>query len=108
MKASIRARRSLVLSENSKNKTSPLTASLGRFHNPLALATKAFVGGNVYLIQDVAQVLVATAVQVGLHPVGDPGGEILDFGLAHIFFEDVDLHPTIVPVLTCRADRAVG
>src|SRR5215210_4885923 len=70
------------------------------------LVAKTPVGRNIYLIQKLAQVLVAAAVQVGLNPISYPGVEVLDFGLAHALFDGVGLHPTALPVLFHIADGA--
>src|SRR5918997_4413345 len=126
MNASTRSRTPLDLSENSKITPSPLTTAgepilaqhnrrrnRPRFVGPiesvvvmrrnalrknLALAAKNVVGGDFQIIQDVTQVLLAAAVQVGLNSIGNPGDKVSGFGPAHVFFEDVGLHPTGEPV----------
>src|SRR5215211_3444786 len=136
MNASTRSLKALVFSESSKTTTSPLTTAgepiLAQHHgrrNPgeslgavdlvvvmgwkaprksLSLTTKKVVGGDVYVIQDVTQVLVVATVQVGLNSIGYSGGEVFCFGLAHTFLEDVGLHATAVPVLLFLADRISG
>jgi hypothetical protein len=72
------------------------------------LAAKTFVGRDIQVIQDVAQVLVVAAVQVGLNPMGNPGGEVSGFGPAHLFLEGMSLHPAIDPVVIHIATRASG
>ena len=72
------------------------------------LTAKRVVGRNLQVVQDVTQVLVIATVQVGLNSIGYPGGEVLDFGFAHILFEDVGLHPTGEPVVVYIARRAGG
>src|ERR687890_311422 len=133
MNASTRSRKALVFSESSKTTTSPLTTAgepiLAQHHgrrNPgeglgavdlvvvmgwkaprksLSLTTKKVVGGDVKVIQDVTQVLVA-AVQVGLNSIGYSGGKVFGFGPAHVLFEDVGLHSAVDPVVIYIAGRA--
>ena len=74
----------------------------------LALAAKNVVGRDVQVIQDVTQVLLAAAVQVGLNSLGNPGDKVSGLGPAHVFFEDVGLHPTGEPVVVYIARRPGG
>jgi hypothetical protein len=74
----------------------------------LSLAAKKVVGRDVKVIQDATQVLFAAAVQVGLNSIGNPGSKVFGFGPAHIFFEDVGLHPAVDPVVIYIAGRAGG
>src|SRR5215216_793499 len=136
MNASTRSRNSLVLSESSKTTTSPLKTAgepilahhHGRRNRPrflgsvdlavvigrkaprksLLLAAKKSVGGDVEIIQDVTQVLFAAAVQIGLNSIGNPGSKVSCLGPAHVFFEDIGLHPAVDPVVIYVAGRAGG
>jgi hypothetical protein len=74
----------------------------------LLLAAKKSVGGEVKVIQDVTQVLFAAAVQIGLNPIGNPGSKVSSLGPAHVFFEDVGLHPAVDPVVIYVAGRTGG
>src|SRR5919107_5380448 len=132
MNASTRSRNPLVLSESSKTTTSHLTTAgepiLAHHHGrrnrfrflgsvdlvvvmgrkaprkSLLLATMKSVGGDV----KVTQVLFAAAVQIGLNSIGNPGSKVSGLGPAHVFFEDVGLHPAVDPVVIYVAGRTGG
>jgi hypothetical protein len=72
------------------------------------LAAKTFVGRDIQVIHDVAQVLVVATVQIGLNPIGNPDLEVSGFGPAHLFLEDMGLHPAIDPEVIHIATRARG